>query len=58
MYYESDTVKIDCPVQLFRKMINYLKIKYRLLVYHTSFTVFLDILIKKKKALKMKKKTL
>ena len=46
--FESDTVKSDCPVQIFRKMIKYLKIKYRLLVYHTSFTVFLDILIKKK----------
>ena len=31
---ESDTVKSDCPVQE-----NYLKIKYILLVYFTSFTV-------------------
>ena len=27
----------------------YLKIYYRLFVYHSSFTVFLDILIKKEK---------
>ena len=48
--FESDTVKSDCPVQIFRKMIKYLKIKYRLLVYLTSFTVFfLEILKKKKK---------
>ena len=32
--FESDTVKIDCPVQIFRK------IQYRLLVCLTSFTVF------------------
>ena len=38
--FESDTVKSDCPVQIFRKMIKHLKIKYRLLVCHTSFTVF------------------
>ena len=28
--FKSDTVKSDCPVQVFRKMINYLKISYRL----------------------------
>ena len=63
-FFESDTVKSNCPVQIFRKMIKYSKIEYRLLVYHTSLTVFLDILIIiiiiiiiiKKKALKMKKK--
>ena len=37
--FESDIVKSDCPVQIFRKIIKYLKIWYRLLVYHTSFTV-------------------
>ena len=40
MYFESDTVKSDCPIQIFRKMIKYLKILYRLLVYLSSFTVF------------------
>ena len=25
MYFESDTVKSDCPVQIFRKMMKYLK---------------------------------
>ena len=39
--FESDTVKSDCPVQIFRKMIKYLKIYYRLLIYLTSFTVLL-----------------
>ena len=38
--FESDTVKSDCPVQNFRKMMNCLKIYYSLLVYLTSFTVF------------------
>ena len=37
--FESDTVKSDCPVQIIRKMIKYLKIYYKLLVYLTSFTV-------------------
>ena len=27
--FESDTVNSDCPVQIFRKMMKYLKIKYR-----------------------------
>ena len=41
MNFESDTVKNDCPVQIFGKMMKYVKIlKYRLLVYLTSFTVF------------------
>ena len=35
--FESGTVKTDCPV---RKLIKYLKIQYRLLVYLTSFAVF------------------
>ena len=38
--FESDTVKSDCPVQIFKKMIKYLKIEYILLVCLTSFTVF------------------
>ena len=44
--FERETVKSDCPVQVFRKMIKYIKIKLRLLVYLrllvnlTSFTVF------------------
>ena len=59
----SDTVKSDCPVQIFRKMMKYIEIKYRLLVYLTSYTFFLEILKKKplkmeKKNLKMKKKAL
>ena len=58
--FESDTVISDCPVQIFRKMMKYIKIK----VYLTSLIFFLEILkennnkkssIKKnkKKALKM-----
>ena len=27
---ESDAVKRDCPIQIFRKIMNYLKILYRL----------------------------
>ena len=26
--FESDTVESDCPVQIFRKMMSYLKIEY------------------------------
>ena len=37
--FESDTVKSDCPIQISRKMMEYLKFLYRLLVYLTSFTV-------------------
>ena len=45
MYFENDTVRSDCPVQIFRKMMKYIKIYYRLLVHLTSFTVFfLEIL--------------
>ena len=47
--FESDTVKSDCPVQIFRKMIKYLKILYRLLVYLLLVLLFLEILKKKKK---------
>ena len=42
MYFESGTVKSDCPVQIFRKMVKYLKIEVSL----TKFTVFLEILKK------------
>ena len=45
-FFESETVKTDCPVQIFRKMLKYLKIYYRLLFYLTCFTVFLEILKK------------
>ena len=48
MHFESDTVKIACPVQVFRKMMKYLKITL------LSFTVFLEILKKKKKKKKKK----
>ena len=53
--FESDTAKSDCLAQIFRKMIKYLLILYRLLVYLTSFTVFSGEIKKKKKkkALKM-----
>ena len=34
-----NTVKSDCPMQIFRKFMKYLKNLYRLLVYFTSFTV-------------------
>ena len=37
--FESDTVKSDCPIQIFMNLMNYLKVLYRLLVYLTSFTV-------------------
>ena len=50
--FESDTVKSDCPVQTFRKMVKYIKIKYRLLVYSLVLLFFLETL--KKKALKKK----
>ena len=43
MVFLSDTVKSDCPVQIFRKKMEYIKIK----VYLTSFTVFFSGDIKK-----------
>ena len=48
--FESDTVKSDCPVMIFRKMMKYLKITLLVLLF------FLEILKKKeeKKALKKK----
>ena len=54
--FESDTVKSDCPVQIFRKMMKYIKIKYRLLVYLTSFTVFSGYIKKKSSENEKKKK--
>ena len=45
--FESDTVKSDCPVQIFRKMMKYLKI---------TLLVFLEILKKKKEKKKLWKK--
>ena len=45
--FESDTVKSDCPVQIFRKMDEIFK------DYVTSFTVFLEILKKKKENKKL-----
>ena len=48
--FESDTVKSECPVQIFRKMMKYLKISYRLLVYLTSFTVCSGDIKRKEKA--------
>ena len=52
MHFESDTVKNDCPVLIFRKMMKYLKITF---IYNTSLTVFLE---KKKKSSEKKKKNL
>ena len=47
--FENDTVKSDCPIQIFLEMMKFIKIQYRLLVYLTSFTVFfLEILNKNK----------
>ena len=54
--FESETGKIDCPVQIFRKMLTYLKIYYILLFYLTCFTVFLEIINKKNKKKKEKKR--
>ena len=51
--FESDTVKSDCPVQIFRKMIKIFKDLIQTFGLHiTSFTVSGDI---KKKKLKIKK---
>ena len=51
--FESDTVKSDCPVQIFRKIITFSKIYYRLLVYLLLVLLFLEIL---KKSENIKKK--
>ena len=51
--FESDTVKNDCPVQIFRKNDEMYK-DLIMLVYLTSFTVFFWR-ISPKEALKMKK---
>ena len=45
--FESDTVKSDCPVQIFRKMIKYLKI---------TLLVLLEIVKKRKKKKSSEKK--
>ena len=37
MYFESDTIKSDCPVQILRKLMKY---QYRLMVYITSLLFF------------------
>ena len=48
--FESDTVKNERPVQIFRKRMENLKILNNLLVYLTSFTgCYGDIKKKKKK---------
>ena len=47
--FESDTVKNDCPVQIFRKMLKYLKITLLVLLFSGD--------IKEKKALKKNKKS-
>ena len=47
--FESGTVKSDCPLQIFRKMMKYIKIKY-------SFTSFYFSGDKKKKKSSKKKK--
>ena len=46
MYFESDTVKSDCPIQIFRKIMKYLKIYYRLLV-NLLVLLFLMAIFKK-----------
>ena len=48
--FESDTVKSDCPVQIFRKRMKYLKISF---IFNINFTVFLEILKKKKEEKKL-----
>ena len=50
--FESDTVKSDSPIQIFRKIMKFVKIfkdLYRLLAYLTSFTVCSGDIKKKKK---------
>ena len=42
MHFESDTVKSECPVQLFKKIMKYLKITLLVLLF------FLEILNEKK----------
>ena len=45
----SDTVKSDCPVQIFRKMMKYLKIQCRLLVFTLLVSLFVSGDVKKKR---------
>ena len=49
--FESDTVKSDCPVQIFRKIMKYLKFALLVLLF------FLEILKKEKKKTKLWKKS-
>ena len=44
--FESDSVKSDIPLHIFRKIMEYLKIYYRLLVYLTCLLFVLEILKK------------
>ena len=52
--FENDTVKSDCPVQIFRKMMKYLKITLLVLLFFWRYYRKK----RKKKALKKKKKAL
>ena len=47
--FENDTVKSDCPDQIFRKMIKYLKINIACWFTLLVLLFFLEILKKKKK---------
>ena len=57
--FESDTVKSDCQVQIFRKMMKYLKMSYRLLVYLKLLVLLfvLEILKEKRAENDQSKKT-
>ena len=48
--FANDTVESDCPVQIFRKMMKYLKITLLVLLF------FLEILKKRKKSSEKKRK--
>ena len=50
MHFESDTVKSDCSVQIFRKMMKYLKITLLVLLFFWRYQR------KKKKEKALKKK--
>ena len=51
--FESDTVKSDCPVQIFRKMMKYLKITLLVLLFSGDIKEKKEKKLWKKKALKM-----
>ena len=53
--FESDTVKSDCPVQIFRKMMRYLKTTLLVLLFFWRCLKKMKILKKKKKKRKKKK---